>query len=135
MSDFVPVHSEAFGYEMCLGVGTRGGNRQTVNIGVPLFYRTIPIGASMSMEFDFVWGGRTDDPYVGRFENFFRIGYLFSTRYSIAPFQHLGTLLTFCAVHLQQIRFRSRDIVQWPRFKISGTLSFPSAVYTLCRCI
>ena len=48
-SDFVPVQSESFG--------------------------TIKIGRIMSMEFDFVFGGRTNDPNKDQSEMFFRIGY------------------------------------------------------------
>ena len=48
-SDFVPVHSQSFG--------------------------TIRIGRIMSVEFDFVFGGRTNDPNKDQTEMFFRIGY------------------------------------------------------------
>merc|ERR1719242_1446846 len=48
-SEFVPVHGECFG--------------------------TIRIGRIMSIEFDFVFGGRSNDPNVDKSEMFFRIGY------------------------------------------------------------
>ena len=48
-SDFVPVHSQSFG--------------------------TIKIGRIMSVEFDFVFGGRTNDPNKDQTEMFFRVGY------------------------------------------------------------
>lgn len=48
-SDFIPVQSQSFG--------------------------EIKIGDEMSAEFDFVWGGRTNDPSQDKYEMFFRIGY------------------------------------------------------------
>jgi len=48
-SDFVPVQSQSFG--------------------------TIQIGRIMTVEFDFVFGGRTNDPKVDQSEMFFRVGY------------------------------------------------------------
>ena len=48
-SVFVPVHSQSFG--------------------------TIKIGRIMSIEFDFVFNGRTNDPFIDESEMFFRIGY------------------------------------------------------------
>lgn len=48
-SDFVPVHAQSFG--------------------------TIRIGRIMSVEFDFIFGGRTNDPNENQTEMFFRIGY------------------------------------------------------------
>jgi len=48
-SDFIPVQSQSYG--------------------------EIMIGHEMSVEFDFVWGGRTNDPQPGLFEMFFRVGY------------------------------------------------------------
>ena len=48
-SDFIPVQSQSFG--------------------------EIPIGDEMSAEFDFVWGGRTNDPSPDKYEMFFRVGY------------------------------------------------------------
>merc|ERR1719361_1169429 len=48
-SDFVPVQSQSFG--------------------------SIRIGRVMTMEFDFIFGGRTNDPSIGLSEMFFRIGF------------------------------------------------------------
>ena len=48
-TNFVPVQSKSFG--------------------------TIKIGRIMSMEFDVIFGGRTNDPHTNRAEMFFRIGY------------------------------------------------------------
>ena len=55
-SDFVPVQREA---------------TDTDDDG------SITIGEIMTMEFDFVWGGYSNDPYDSgnQFENFFRVGY------------------------------------------------------------
>ena len=38
---------------------------------------SITIGEIMTMEFDFVWGGYSNDPYDSgtQYENFFRVGY------------------------------------------------------------
>ena len=54
-SPFVPVQSKSFG--------------------------NITIGNIMTMEFDFIWNGYSNDPYStgNQYENFFRIG--FSSRY------------------------------------------------------
>ena len=49
LSDFVPVQSQSYG--------------------------SITLGRIMEMSFDFVFGGRTNDPYTDDVENFFRIGY------------------------------------------------------------
>ena len=38
------------------------------------YYGRIPIGINMSMEFDFIWHGRTYDPSPTAYEMFFRIG-------------------------------------------------------------
>eukprot|EP01083_Nonionella_stella_P097224 273257_1 len=49
VSDFIPVQSKSFG--------------------------SIAVGEIMSIEFDFVWWGRTNLPSAGKFEMFFRVGF------------------------------------------------------------
>eukprot|EP01083_Nonionella_stella_P265842 900010_1 len=49
VNDFIPVQSKSFG--------------------------SIAVGEIMSIEFDFVWWGRTNLPSAGKFEMFFRVGF------------------------------------------------------------
>eukprot|EP01084_Bolivina_argentea_P096035 172645_1 len=48
-SDFIPIQSQSFG--------------------------SIKLGQIMSMEFDFIWNGRTNNPRIHYYEMFFRIGH------------------------------------------------------------